>query len=62
MKRLIVINNNLGDAIEYQGQPIYYKLNGVYGYLMPNDDKVLFFTYDDENGLTYEELPNCRMI
>ena len=34
------------EPLAYIGDPIYYKFEGMYGYLMVRGDDVLFFYYD----------------
>jgi|GEM_PF-4486689 len=46
----------LAEPLEFIGEPIYYKWNGIYGYLMPCFDKVVFFCSSADGVLYYNEL------
>ena len=41
--------------LDFDGEPLYYKMDGVYGYLMPSGKKVLWFYSNVDGGLFYEE-------
>jgi len=42
--------------LDFDGEPFYYKINGMYGYLMPSGKKVLWFYSDADGSLFYDEL------
>jgi len=44
-----------GELIDFIGDPIYYKVNGVYGYLMLAGDKVVHFYSDADGSIYYDE-------
>lgn len=46
-----------GEIIEFEGEPIYYKVNGIYGYLCLCGNKVVHF-YSDADGQLYYDEPN----
>jgi hypothetical protein len=46
----------------FDGEPLYYKINGMYGYLMPSGKKVLWFYSDADGGLFYDELEGWSVL
>lgn len=46
-----------GELIDFVGEPIYYKVNGIYGYLCLCGSKVVHFYSDADGQLFYDE-PN----
>ncbi len=46
-----------GELIDFVGEPIYYKVNGIYGYLCLCGSKVVHF-YSDADGQIYYDEPN----
>lgn len=48
--------------LDFDGEPLYYKMNGMYGYLMPSGKKVLWFYSDAEGGLFYDELEGWSVL
>jgi hypothetical protein len=46
-----------GELIDFVGEPIYYKVNGIYGYLCLCGSKVVHF-YSDADGQIYFDEPN----
>jgi hypothetical protein len=50
------------EPLEFTGDPIYYKMNGMYGYLMPSGNKVLWFYSDADGGLFYDELDGWSVL
>lgn len=48
--------------LDFDGEPLYYKMNGMYGYLMPSGKKVLWFYSDVDGGLFYEELEGWSVL
>jgi len=46
-----------GELIDFVGEPIYYKVNGIYGYLCLCGSKVVHF-YSDADGSIYYDEPN----
>lgn len=51
------------EPLIFDGKPIYYKMDGLYGYLMPSGDKVLFFYYDNHfDRLLYNELQGWSVL
>ena len=52
----------LTEPLEFTGDPIYYKMNGMYGYLMPSGKKVLWFYSDADGGLFYDELEGWSVL
>jgi hypothetical protein len=51
------------EPLIFDGKPIYYKMDGLYGYLMPSGDKVLFFYYDNHfDRLLYNELEGWSVL
>lgn len=46
----------LMEPIPFYGEPIYYKFAGIYGFLMPFNNKVFFIHTAGEWETTYEEL------
>ena len=52
----------LTEPLDFTGEPIYYKMNGMYGYLIPSGNKVLWFYSDADGGLFYEELEGWSVL
>lgn len=48
--------------LDFDGEPLYYKMNGMYGYLMPSGNKVLWFYSDADGGLFYDELEGWYVL
>jgi hypothetical protein len=54
-KESYLIATCLTEPILFTGSPIYYKLMGVYGYLIPFGGNVLFFYSDSDGNSSYDE-------
>lgn len=52
----------LTKLLDFDGEPIYYKIDGVYGYVVPVYKKVLFFYSDADGGLFHEELNGWTVL
>ena len=52
----------LTEPLDFTGEPIYYKINGIYGYLMPSGNKVLLFYSDADGDLFYDELKGWSVL
>lgn len=50
------------EPLEFDGEPIYYKMDGIYGYIVPVYKKVLFFYSDADGGLFHEELNGWTVL
>lgn len=50
------------EPLEFDGEPIYYKIDGIYGYIVPVYKKVLFFYSDADGGLFHEELNGWTVL
>ena len=50
------------EPLDFDGEPLYYKMNGMYGYLMPSGRKVLWFYSDADGGLLYDELEGWSVL
>ena len=50
------------NPLNFDGEPLYYKMNGMYGYLMPSGKKVLWFYSDADGGLFYDELEGWSVL
>lgn len=48
--------------LDFDGEPLYYKMNGMYGYLMPSGNRVLWFYADADGGLFYDELEGWSVL
>ena len=55
-------SHTLIKPLDFDGEPLYYKMNGMYGYLMPSGKKVLWFYSDADGGLFYEELEGWSVL
>lgn len=47
--------SNCGYVIDFKGEPIYYKVNGIYGYLCLCGNKVVHFYSDADGSIYYDE-------
>lgn len=58
--KLTLLNKDNGEKIEYTGC-FYTKVDGVYGYLCVDFDKVLFF-YESNGSISSDPLTNYEII
>ncbi len=52
----------LAEPLEFDGEPLYYKIDGIYGYITPINNKVFFIYSDADGGLYYDKLENWKVL
>jgi hypothetical protein len=58
----VKILTSSGDVIEYNGEPIQYKLYGRYGYVIVSIKRIFFIHCDCDGNMDYDELSDWKII